>query len=384
MGCGRKCAGCPLYVNGVGFTDVEVGRRYEQTRLLLVGEASGEAESRESLPFRPHAQSGSLLSDAFRATLVSRDEVAITNVCRCRPPKDWWEGAPWQWGATAQCVTEYLAPAIQQLKPRAILALGGTVMRVLTEGIKGKYGGLDYLRGYVRRGCGAADGIPVVSTYHPAFIRRGAAHLTPLLHRDLRRSFLIATGKLGEGRGFVLDVTGTGLRYQTAPTIDEAWGFVEGLDPDLPLAFDIETPRSAREDEDERTSFTDRDIRLFQCTQQRGSGIALPFRDEFIECVRRISEHRGPRVGFNNWSFDDPVLRRNGIDMGRTLDAMVMFCFYWSDLPKNLQAAAQSCGFPFPWKHYNAIDEAWYGCADVDSTLCVYNHMKKVLEGERL
>ena len=65
-----------------------------------------------------------------------------------------------------------------------------------------------------------------------------------------------------------------------------------------------------------------------------------------------------------------------------TEDAMVMFGTYWSDLPKNLQAAAQMCGFPFPWKALGETDLEWYGCADVDATLCVYEAMVKVLEGE--
>lgn len=378
--CAESC--CALAKIGGGFTEVEIGARYDTTKLLIIGEASGEAEARESLPFRPYAQSGSLLADALRETNVGRAEVAITNIIRCRPPKDWLEGAPWSYSAISNCQTNYLFGVIRDLAPRAILALGGTAMRALTAQPKGKYGTLDYARGYVSRGAGAAEGIPVISTYHPAFLRRGAAHLTPLLQRDLRRAFLLATGKLTDGRHYVLDIGSLGLRYQTNPTIDEAWAFAEQIYPALPLAFDIETPMSTRSDEDERTSFTDRDIKLFQCTQRRGEGIALPFRDEFVNAVRAICARAGSKVGFNNWNFDDPVLAANGIDVGKTDDAMVLYGTYWSDLPKNLQAAAQHCGFPFPWKAMAESDLAWYGCADVDSTLCVYEHMTKLLAGE--
>jgi hypothetical protein len=195
---------------------------------------------------------------------------------------------------------------------------------------------------------------------------------------------LLATGKLIEGKHYALDLDSLGLRYQTSPTIDDARRFADELDPALPLAFDIETPLSTRSDEDERTSFTDRDIKLFQCTQFRGRGIAIPFRDEFTEVVSRILSRAGIKVGFNNWNFDDPVLAANGIDVGQTDDAMVMFGVYWSDLPKNLQAAAQLCGFPFPWKAIGETDLAFYGCADADATLCVHEHMKKVLEGESI
>ena len=383
MGCGERCGGCPLEKIGAGFTAVEVGSRYAQTGLLLVGEASGEAESRDSLPFRSYAQSGSLLSDAMRAVNISREEVAITNLWRCRPPKDWFEG-PWMYGATQHCLREYLIPAIEELRPRAILALGGQAFRALTQTIKGKAGTLDYLRGYVLRGSGAAEGVPVIGTYHPAFIRRGAAHLTPLLQRDLRRAFGVATGRLREGEQFSTSPETLGLKYQTAPTIQEAWNYAEEIDPEKPLAFDIETPLSTRSDEDERTSFTDRDIKLFQCTQRRGSGIALPYRDEFIGVIAYILSRVRVKVGFNNWNFDDPVLGANGIDIGLTDDAMVMFNTFQPDLPANLQAAAQFCGFPFHWKEKSESDLAWYGVADVDATLCVYQTMTELLERERL
>ncbi len=384
MGTGNLCesSGCALAKSGAGFTEVEVGSAYERTKLLIVGEASGEAEARESLPFRPYAQSGSLLSDALREVAVSRAEVAITNIVRCRPPKDWLSGAPYEYNAISNCIKNYLYETIDRLKPRAILALGGTAMRALTATVKGKYGTLDYARGYVQMGEGPARGIPVISTYHPAFIRRGAAHLTPLLQRDLRRAFLLATGRLVDGVHFACDVSRLGLNYQTAPAIDEAWAFAESIDPDLPLAFDIETPMSTRSDEDERTSFTDRDIKLVQFSQQRGHGIAFPFRDEFRDVVQRVLASCRVKVGFNNWSFDDPVLESNDIETGMTDDAMVMFGFLWSDLPKNLQAAAQFAGFPFPWKHYSDSDLAFYGCADADATLCVYNYCKQKMEEE--
>jgi len=378
------CVGCPLEHIGHGFTEIEVGKRYESTRLLLIGEASGESEARESLPFRPHAQSGSLLADAMREVHVERAEVAITNVLRCRPPKDWLEGAPWQYGATQHCITNHLTRVISELQPHAILALGSTAYRALTNPPKGRYGTLEYTHGYVVRGAGCAEGIPVIGTPHPAFLRRGNAHLIPWLQRDLRRAFNVAAGKLVRGKswGYGVDDFECG-GYRVAPTIDEAWSYAENLDPSLPLAFDIETPYSTRSDEDERTSFTDRDIRLFQCTQRRGEGIALPFRDEFVEVVRVICQFQNVgKVGFNNWSFDDPVLRANGVEIDETDDAMVMFGTYWSDLPKNLQPAAQMCGFPFPWKSLGESDLALYGCIDVDATLTVYEWMRKVLSGE--
>lgn len=386
MGKGSLCesSGCALAKTGSGFTELEVGSRYEATKLLLVGEAPGEAEVRESLPSRPHSQLGSFLSDALRQCNVGRSEVSITDVVRCRSPRDWLIGSPWGYNAISHCTTNYLHSVIEELKPTAILAMGDTAFRTLASVPKGKYSQLDYARGYVVNGAGAASGIPVIGTYAPKVIRMGSAHLSPLFHRDLRRAFLLATGKLVEGKHYALDLSTLNLNYQTAPTIAEAWEYARNIDPTLPLAFDIETPMSSRSDEDERTSFTDRDIKLFQATQRRGHGIALPYRDEYIEVIKEIISKCPTKVGFNNWNFDDPVLQANGIDAGITHDAMVMFSTYWSDLPKNLQAAANMCGFQFPWKHMNESDLAFYGIVDVDATLCVYEHMTKVLSGEEI
>lgn len=378
------CSECSLAKIGSGFVPVEVGPRYQQNKLLIIGEAPGEAEARDGKPFRPYAQSGSLLADAMRAVNIQRGDVAITNMLQCRPPKDWLEGAPYSYNALSNCTKNFLYDTINRLKPTAILALGGTAMRALTASPKGKYGTLDYLRGYVQMGEGVAQGIPVIASYHPAFIRRGSPELTPLLQKDLRRAFRLANGQFVEGKHYSTRVENLSLNYQIAPTLEDAWNYAHSLDKSLPIAFDIETPVSTRSDEDERTSFTDRDIRLFQCTQRRGSGIAIPFRDEFVEVIRFILGSGCPLVGFNNWSFDDPVLATNAIKVGPTDDAMVMFGFFWSDLPKNLQAAAQSCGFQFPWKHLGETDLEFYGCCDVDATLCVYQFMRNLLERENL
>lgn len=385
MGKGSLCesSGCALAKTGSGFTELEIGSRYESTRLLLVGEAPGENEVRESLPSRPHSQLGSFLSDALRQTNISRSEIVITDVVRCRSPKDWLIGSPWQYNAISHCTTNYLHSVIEELKPTTILAMGDTAFRTLASVPKGKYSQLDYSRGYVVNGAGAASGIPVIGTYAPKSIRMGSAHLTPLFHRDLRRAFLLATGKLVEGKHYALDLSTLKLNYQTAPTIEEAWEFYRTLDPELPIVYDIETPMSSRSDEEDRTSFVDRDIKLFQATQRRREGIAIPWRDEYIDVAKAIMATSIPKVGHNSFAFDEPVLENNDVIINGTRDdTMAMFGSYWSDLPRNLQAAAQMCGFEFPWKSTNETDLAFYGVADVDATLAVYDHMTKVLSGE--
>lgn len=379
MSTGPKCDGCILHKLGKGFTQVETGSRYHSTRLLIVGEASGDAESRDSLPFRPYAQSGSLLADALRECAISRNEVAITNVVRCHPPGDVLEGAWYGAGAIDTCTSRYLSGVVRDLRPKVILALGGTALRTLAATPAGKAGTLDLLQGYVIPGAGVAQGIPVISAYHPAFIRRGASHLTPLLQRALKRAFLIATGKLIEGKHFQLIPR---TNYQT-PTEREAWAWFKSIDPERPIYADIETPRSGREGEDERNSFADRDILSIQFTQRRGEAIALPWRDDFISVARATLENNCRKVGHNWWGFDLPVLHANHVRVnGIQDDTMIMWKHYHADLPANLQAVAGFCGFPFPWKHLNESNPEFYGCADVDATAWADETLMALLKRE--
>jgi len=146
--------------------------------------------------------------------------------------------------------------------------------------------------------------------------------------------------------------------------------------------FDIETARSAREDEEERVhDSANRDIHLFQATQRRGEGIALPWRDEFIEVACAIMATPNTKVGHNSWTFDAPVLEANGVVInGAHDDTMVAYGAFWSDLPRNLQSCAQMAGFPMSWKHLSDDDLSLYGCIDVDATLAVYEYVRKMLQ----
>lgn len=368
MGTGTKCGGCSLEHVGKGFTAIEIGKRYEQNRCLFIGEASGKSELQDGLPFRNYGQSGSLLADAMRDSGIDRGDVAITNIVRCMPPGGILEGQWFTYSSINQCISNYLIDVIQELKPRIILAIGGTALRVLTREIKGKAGTLDHIHGYVLPGAGAAEGIPVIGTYHPSGLRRGSPELYPLLQRDVRKAFLIAQGRLQEDTHYILDPLKHKGRYQTAPSVAEAWEWFRSIDSTRTIYCDIETPRSTREDESERTSFADRDINLIQFTQRRGEGIALPWRDEFIEVATAILATPNRKCWHNGFGFDLPVLEANGvIPNGEQDDTMVMWKHYQPDLPANLGAVAQYCGYPFAWKSLSDSEPELYGCLDVDA-----------------
>ena len=152
----RACGLCESRQNtvfGVGDT---------QADWMVVGEAPGENEDRQGEPFVGAA--GQLLDNMLRAVGRSRsgagDQGAyIANVLKCRPPANR-NPLP---AEVTQC-EPYLARQVALLQPRLILAMGRFAVQALlrTNEPIGK------LRGQVHR----YQGVPVIVTYHPAYLLR--------------------------------------------------------------------------------------------------------------------------------------------------------------------------------------------------------------------
>lgn len=130
----------------------------QQAQWLVVGEAPGENEDIQGEPFV--GQAGKLLDNMLAALSLARGRgVYIANVLKCRPPGNR-NPEP---DEVAQC-EPFLRRQVELLQPRIILAMGRFAVQSLlstTEPI-GK------LRGRVH----SYSGVPVVVTYHPAYLLR--------------------------------------------------------------------------------------------------------------------------------------------------------------------------------------------------------------------
>ncbi|WP_425723599.1 uracil-DNA glycosylase [Hydrogenophaga sp. R2] len=141
------------------------GAGQEQARWMIVGEAPGEQEDRQGEPFVGPA--GQLLDAMLRATGRDRRTdasggVYIANVLKCRPPANR-NPAP---DEVLRC-EPFLARQVALVQPKLIVAMGRFAVQSLlrtTEPI-GK------LRGRVHR----YEGVPVIVTYHPAYLLRNPA-----------------------------------------------------------------------------------------------------------------------------------------------------------------------------------------------------------------
>jgi DNA polymerase len=140
------------------------GVGHEQAHWMVVGEAPGENEDREGEPFVGAA--GQLLDRMLAALQLSRAadgaperSVYIANTLKCRPPRNRNPGAE----EMAQC-EPFLVRQIELLRPRLILAMGRFAVQALLRSDEP----IGRLRGRVHR----YQGVPLVVTYHPAYLLR--------------------------------------------------------------------------------------------------------------------------------------------------------------------------------------------------------------------
>ena len=158
------CTRCPHLVTAR--TNVVFGVGNINAQLLFVGEAPGADEDQQGEPFVGAA--GQLLTKIISATGLSRADVYIANILKCRPD------TPGQTAGNrkptpaemATCIP-YLHEQIDLIRPQVIVALGATAV----EGLLGKTAGISKLRGHWQ----TYRGTPLMPTYHPAYLLRNQA-----------------------------------------------------------------------------------------------------------------------------------------------------------------------------------------------------------------
>lgn len=125
---------------------------------LFIGEGPGATEDATGEPFV--GQAGKLLDQMLAAIRLKRgDNVYITNIVKCRPPGN---RNP-TLNEARQC-ERYLIRQIELIKPKIIIALG----KIAAQNLLGCDSSISSLRGKVHD----YSGIPLIVTYHPAYLLR--------------------------------------------------------------------------------------------------------------------------------------------------------------------------------------------------------------------
>jgi len=154
--CVSECRLCELHESR---TQTVFGVGDRRADWLIIGEAPGKDEDLQGEPFVGRA--GQLLNAMLLAAGLKRGQVYIANILKCRPPNNR-DPRPEE----VACCEPYLARQIALIQPRIILAVG----RIAAQNLLKTETPIGKLRGTVHRY--AETGIPVVATYHPAYLLR--------------------------------------------------------------------------------------------------------------------------------------------------------------------------------------------------------------------
>jgi DNA polymerase len=150
-----ECTRCRL---SQGRTQIVFGQGNGQAKLLFIGEGPGEQEDLRGIPFCGRA--GELLTSMIEKGLgIPRSEVYICNIVKCRPPNN---RTPLP-DEVAAC-RPFLDGQIEAIGPRVIVALGKPAASLLL--------GRDVAITKIRGTWHEYRGIPVMPTFHPAFVLR--------------------------------------------------------------------------------------------------------------------------------------------------------------------------------------------------------------------
>lgn len=156
------CNKCPLRA---GCTQVVFGEGNPHAKLMFVGEGPGEQEDIQGRPFVGAA--GQLLDKILASVGISRDEVYIANVVKCRPP-----GNRLPTAEEAAACLPHLLEQIRAIKPKIIVCLGALATQTLID----KNARITRVRGTWFE----KNGILYMPTFHPAALLRDETKKRPV------------------------------------------------------------------------------------------------------------------------------------------------------------------------------------------------------------
>lgn len=154
----RGCRKCELCQSR---TQTVFGDGDPDADLLFIGEGPGQTEDEQGIPFVGRA--GELLNKMIEAIGLDRKTVYIANVVKCRPPNNRTPLAP-----EVDACADYLRRQIAIIQPRVIVTVGGPATKLI---LASKLG-ITRLRGTWHAYTQVEPAIPVMPTFHPAYLLR--------------------------------------------------------------------------------------------------------------------------------------------------------------------------------------------------------------------
>lgn len=169
-----SCTKCRL---SIGRTHAVPGEGPVPCRLMFIGEAPGEKEDRSGRPFAGRA--GTVLQDLLISIGLSRKEVFITSILKCRPPGN---RDPRDDEITS--CRPYLLRQIALLRPSVIVAMGRFSAAVMMDQFGMRKGRISEIHGNLFRAETPYGSVILFPVYHPAVVTHN-----PRLRDDLIQDF---------------------------------------------------------------------------------------------------------------------------------------------------------------------------------------------------
>lgn len=175
----KSCTKCSLHSTR---TQTVFSRGSSEASLCIVGEAPGEDEDLQGIPFV--GRSGALLDKALtEAGLDVEKDIYVCNIIKCRPPKN---RKPTE-EECSSCI-DYLEEQLKLLSPKVIVALGNTAV----SGLLPFDGGITKLHGkFFKRG-----DILVMPCYHPSYVLRNGS--SGPIYNEFKQDLQLAINKTKE------------------------------------------------------------------------------------------------------------------------------------------------------------------------------------------
>lgn len=349
----HSCSGCSLEHRSTGYIP-PIGNPLAD--IVLVGEAGGEDEARQGEPFV--GQAGGMLNRLLSRNLWDRSAFRIDNVCRCRPPNNWYdERAPYYTQSRQQCVAAHLSQTLAE-PHKVVVALGGTALKTLLGIDKGIR--VEDWHGTVTR---LPSGQLLVPTFHPSFLSRGATNLFGVVCFDLQVAHRAARdGWQPDPAVAIVD---------PPPDWFEAWvSQVEAIAQQDPaalwLAVDIETPDKSGGQDEGALSAEDTSYQILRVnfSVHPDEGVTVPYAGPYVALVDRLLGLPCPKLGWN-FEYDRPRLESAGHQLGGDC-----FDFMWaahhlqSDVPLGLGFWAPFYSRYGAYKHLAASQPGLYAACD--------------------
>jgi DNA polymerase len=172
-----NCKRCPLYKTR---NHPVCGEGDPHSKIILIGEAPGYNEDMTGHPFCGEA--GKILDELLVAAEITRGEIYITNILKCRPPQNRDPKAE----EIKACIP-YLNRQIEFIQPKIICTMGNYATRFIFEryGLKSKIQGISKIHGRTFEIGNLFQSIKIIPIYHPA-VATYNINMKGILKKDFR------------------------------------------------------------------------------------------------------------------------------------------------------------------------------------------------------